>query len=114
MKAMDLLRQSQEQFTMSDNLSVSESISYLHAKTFVTETTNAFISYHIYNDRTKNIRTTEAAFNSVKLDSEPQENDEITYDSKTYRVRDWIESQGRYIINTTHKQHHTGKRIKIR
>ncbi len=111
---MDLLRQSQEEFTMSENLSVSESIEFFHKKTFATETTNAFISYHIYNDRTKNVRTTEAAFSSVALDEAPQENDEITYSGLKYKVKDWIESQGRYIINTVHKQNHTGKRVTIR
>jgi len=114
MKAMDLLRQSQDEFTMSENLSVSESIEFFHKKTRAKETTNAFISHSIFNDKNKNIRVTEAKFSSVKLDDEPQEKDEIEYDGMKYRVKDWMESQGRYIINAVHKQKHTGKRISVR
>ena len=111
---MDLLQKTQDEFTMSENLSVSESIEFTHTQTLARETTKAFVSNSIYNDHEKNRRVIGAVFSSVALDTEPRENDEILYNDKKYKVTDWKESQGRYVINATHKNHHTGKRVTVR
>ncbi len=112
--AIDLLKKTQSEFTASTTLGVSEPIDYFHKQEAFSVSTRAFVSSNIYNDLKKNIRITESKFSSLELDYEPTENDEITYDGKIYRVREWEQAIGRYVVYTIHKQHHTGKRVKIR
>ena len=112
--AIDLLKKAQSDFTLSDSLGVSEPITYLHKGSAVSVDTKAFITGNVYNDRAKNISEVESEFYSVDLPEDPSENDEITYDGKVYRVQNWEKYLGRYTLYTIHKQHHTGKRVKIR
>lgn len=111
---MDLLQKTQTEFTSSENLSVSESIEFNHTKTLARETTKAFVSDNSYNNLEKNKRVSGTTFSSVALTTPPSENDEILYQNKKYRVTDWRESQGRYVLNTVYKIYHTGKRVTIR
>lgn len=111
---MDLLKQTQSDFTDSETLGVGEPINYYHKKDTTSENIRAFVSSNIYNDKTKNIRVIESKFSSLGLQYPPAENDEITYDGGVYKVKDWEQSHGRYVVYTIHKQHHTGKRVKVR
>ncbi len=114
MKAMDLLRQSQKEFTDSETLGVSEPIDYFHRKDVSSEPIRAFVSSNVRNDLKKNIRIIESKFSSLELNLDPVENDEITYEGKVYKVKDWEQSQGRWVVYTVHKAHHTGKRVVVK
>ena len=114
MATIDLLKKAQQEFTDSTTLGVSEPIYYFHKEEGLGGNIRAFVSSNIYNDKKKNIRVIESKFSSLELDYEPTENDEITYDGKIYKVKDWEQTIGRYVLYTIHKQHHTGKRVRIR
>lgn len=114
MAAIDLLKKSQRAFTDSETLGVSESIHYFHKEEGLRANIRAFVSSDIYNDKKKNVRLFNSKFSSLELDYPPMENDEITYDGKIYKVKDWEQAMGRYVIYTIHKSNHTGMRVKIR
>ncbi len=114
MNAMDLLKKTQSDFTDSETLGVSEPIYYYHKADTIGENIRAFTSSNIYNDKKKNIRVIESKFSSLGLEYPPAENDEITYNGKVYKVKDWEQSHGRYVVYTIHKSNHTGKRVTIR
>ena len=114
MKAMDLLKQSQQEFTDSTTLGVSESIHYYYKSIGLRENVRAFVSSNIYNDKKKNVRVIESKFSSLELSEEPSENDEIIYDDAIYKVKDWEKAMGRYVIYTISKSNHTGKRVTVR
>ncbi len=115
MTAMDLLRQSQTDFTDSETLGVSEEITYYHKNSLVEkDTTRCFVNDDIYNDPKKNTRVSECVFSNVSLNEEPIENEEILYNDRKYKVKMWTLSQGRYIITAEHKRHHVAKRVATR
>lgn len=111
--AIDLLIKSQSDFTSSESLGLSEAINYFHKKTLVSEDVRAFVCDDIFNDPKKNTRVSEGLFSSVQLGNSPEENDEITYKGRIYRVKIWVLSQGRYIITAEHKRHHVAKRVTV-
>ncbi len=110
---MALLQKTQTDFTDSDVLGVGEPIEYFHKKTFTSEDVRAFVSDDIYNNPSSKTRVSESVFSSVLLDFPPEENDEITYDDRVYKVKVWTQSQNRYIIIAEHKRHHKATRVKV-
>ena len=108
--AMDLLISTQSAFTADEELGTSESISYTHKESTLSEDIRAFVSKDTSLQKEKRTRGNYAMFSNVILEEEPMVDDTILYNGVTYKVLpDWQESTGMYIIYAENNKRHNGR-----
>jgi hypothetical protein len=96
-----------EQYNVDNTEGWGEAISFLHRESNTTETPNAFCQDADYRKEDKEVKGNEKWFLSVKLDTPPKINDEITYDGTVWKVLDFDGGKGVYDIYTTNNRRYS-------
>lgn len=110
MTGIALLKKTQEAFVSNENLSVSETISYIPKKTLNPISTKAFPGGGSFAKKEKDNIENMISFASVKLDTPPKPGDTISYESTMWYVKRHTINNGLYTIYCEKSQHNTRPR----
>jgi len=112
MNAYDLLKQSQAEFVLNENLGISQEVDYIKpdGTTYKVRCFVAIDNYQEEDDRGRKKADTVRCENMV-LTEPPTQQDKIIIDSEEYRVDVWVKNLGLYAVTAVRKEH-TARRFR--